>query len=299
MVCSMPTPTDCTWQWQGHTIRYQVVRPAAAAIAGPPILCIHGFGASSDHWRHNLPVLGQHHPTFAIDLIGFGGSDKPAPQVALNYTFETWAAQVRDFCQQVIGGPAMVVGNSIGCVVALQAAVDDPAGTLGLVLLNCSLRLLHERRRDQIAWHERLSTPVMQNLLGIRPVGHLFFSVLARPGMIRQLLGQAYCRSEAITDDLVAAILKPAQSPGAADVFLAFVRYSQGPLPEDLLPHLACPALVIWGQDDPWEPVALGRRFGEYGAVEAVVELPGVGHCPQDEAPEQVNPLILDWVGRH
>ena len=80
------------------------------------------------------------------------------------------------------------------------------------------------------------------------------------------------------------------------DVFLAFVRYSQGPLPEDLLPQLQCPVWIIWGQDDPWEPVALGRSFTTYAAVRAMEELPGVGHCPQDEAPELVNPLVLGWL---
>jgi pimeloyl-ACP methyl ester carboxylesterase len=53
---------------------------------------------------------------------------------------------------------------------------------------------------------------------------------------------------------------------------------------------------IIWGQDDPWEPVALGRRLANYPTVRAMEELPGVGHCPQDEAPELVNPLVLSWL---
>jgi pimeloyl-ACP methyl ester carboxylesterase len=280
-----------TWTWQGFAIRYQ-----QSGETGTPILCIHGFGASSDHWRKNLPSFGEQHRAYAIDLIGFGGSDKPFPNDPIAYTFETWSQQIIDFCREVIGEPVYLVANSIGCVVAMQAAVDAPDWVQGIVMINCSLRMLHERRRNEIPWHQRLSTPMVQSLLGYPPIGRFFFSRIARPKVIRNLLGQAYKRPEAVTDELIEAILKPAQSEGAADVFLAFVRYSQGPLPEDLLPQLQCPAWVIWGQDDPWEPVDMGRQFMDYPTVQALKELKGVGHCPQDEAPELVNPLVLEWV---
>ncbi|HIK46271.1 MAG TPA: alpha/beta fold hydrolase, partial [Leptolyngbyaceae cyanobacterium M65_K2018_010] len=152
------------------------------------------------------------------------------------------------------------------------------------------------RRRAAGPWHQRLSTPLVQHLLGYAPLGRWFFSRIARPQVIRNLLYQAYHRREAVTDELVEAILTPAQTPGAADVFLAFVRYSQGPLPEDLLPQLSCPVWIIWGQDDPWEPVTLARNLAQYPTVQTLVELPAVGHCPQDEAPELVNPLVMDWL---
>lgn len=292
MSAVLTTPQIKTWIWQGFTIRYQQM-----GTSGMPILCIHGFGASSDHWRKNLPAYGEQHQAFAIDLIGFGGSDKPFPNDPIPYTFATWGQQIIDFCRDVIGQPAYIVANSIGCVVAMQAAVDAPEWIRGIVMLNCSLRLLHDRRRDEIPWHQRVSTPMVQSMLGYAPVGRFFFSRIARPRVIRNLLNQAYRRSEAVTDELVAAILAPAQSAGAADVFLAFVRYSQGPLPEDLLPQLQCPVWMIWGQDDPWEPVAMGRDLAEqYEAVQTLVELEGVGHCPQDEAPELVNPLVLGWI---
>lgn len=291
MSSAIATPQTQTWTWQGFTIRYQ-----QSGNTGVPILCIHGFGASSDHWRKNLPVFGEQHRAYALDLIGFGGSDKPIPEHPLSYTFETWSRLVIDFCREVIGEPVYLVANSIGCVVAMQAAVDFPEWVQGIVMLNCSLRMLHERRRNEIPWHQRLSTPLVQGLLGYPPIGRFFFSRIARPKVIRNLLAQAYKRPEAVTDELVEAILKPALSDGAADVFLAFIRYSQGPLPEDLLPQLQCPVWVIWGQDDPWEPVALGREFINFPAVKALEELEGVGHCPQDEAPELVNPLVLEWI---
>ncbi|HIK44692.1 MAG TPA: alpha/beta fold hydrolase, partial [Leptolyngbyaceae cyanobacterium M65_K2018_010] len=138
MASVLDRPQTKTWSWQGFSIRYQEI-----GDDGEPVLCIHGFGASSDHWRKNLPVYGQQYRAFAIDLIGFGLSDKPAPFQPLPYTFETWGEQIAAFCQQVIGQPAYLVANSIGGVVAMQAAVDHPDWIRGIVMLNCSLRLLH------------------------------------------------------------------------------------------------------------------------------------------------------------
>lgn len=291
---SSAVTTTCEWSWQGFPIRYQ-----QAGEQGAPLLCIHGFGASSDHWRKNLPELGQRYRVYAIDLLGFGFSAKPVPNQPLSYTFETWSQQVRDFCREVIGAPAFLVANSIGCVVAMQAAVDEPDSVRGIVMLDCSLRMLHERNRDLIPWHQRLSAPLLQNLLGWPPFGRLFFGTIARPNVVRNLLQQAYADADAVTDELVEALIGPAREPGAADVFLAFVRYSQGPLPRDLLPQLTCPVLMVWGEADPWEPIEMGRGLAEYPAVEAFITLEGVGHCPMDEAPERVNPLIQDWIERH
>lgn len=287
-----PEVRSLWWEWQGLPIRYQ-----CCGETGIPLLLIHGFGASSDHWRKNLPSLGQTYRVYALDLLGFGQSAKPTPNVPLPYTFDTWGQQVVDFCQQVIGAPAYAVGNSIGAVVALQAAVLDPTQILGVCLLNCSLRLLHDRKRSTLPWYRRWSAPLLQNILSLKPLGYFFFQRLANPRTIRQILEQAYGDPETVTDELVALILAPAQDPGAADVFLAFIQYDQGPLPEDLLPQLQCPALVLWGEADPWEPIALGRDLAQQGpTVTQFIALPGVGHCPQDEAPEAVNTALSEWI---
>ena len=285
---------DCTWPWQGLPIRYQ-----KAGTTGAPILLIHGFGASSDHWRKNLPVLAETNQVYAIDLIGFGKSVQPSPGAPITYTFETWGQLVVDFCRDVIGEPTFLVGISICCIVAMQAAVMAPKQVRAIAMLDCSLRLLHDRKRSTLPWYRGAPTPLFQALLGIRHLGHFFFSRLARPNFIRNVLKQAYGREEAVTDELVNLLIEPAKDEGAADVFLAFVRYSQGPIAEDLLPQLQCPALFLWGDADPWEPIELGREYANYPTVEDFIVLEGVGHCPQDEAPELVNPLLRDWVAKH
>ncbi|MCA2701081.1 MAG: alpha/beta fold hydrolase [Microcystis sp. M179S2] len=279
------------WHWRGFKITYQ-----SAGETGPAIVLVHGFGASWGHWRKNIPVLGEKCRCFALDLIGFGGSDKPEPKNEIDYTFETWGAQIADFCREVVGGPAFLAGNSIGCVAIMQAAVDHPDFVLGVAAINCSLRLLHERKRGKLPWYRRLGADIAQIILKNKAIGAFFFQQIAKPQTVRKILLQAYRRSEAVTEELVEIILKPARDQGAIEVFLAFTGYSGGPLPEDLLPILPCPAILLWGSEDPWEPLALGRELARFPTVKQFIPLAGLGHCPQDEAPEIVNPILLDFL---
>jgi pimeloyl-ACP methyl ester carboxylesterase len=280
-----------TWDWQGFAIAYKT-----CGTQGPAVILIHGFGASLGHWRKNLPVLAQSCRVYAIDLLGFGASAKPAPDQMVRYTFETWGQQIADFCQEIVGEPAFLVGNSIGCIVAMQTAVDFPHLCQGVALINCSLRLLHDRRRATQPWIKQVGAPLLQRILRVKWIGRAFFKQIARPQTVRKILQQAYIRAAAVDDELIDMLIVPASDPGAPDVFVAFTNYSQGPLPEDLLEKLICPALMMWGTRDPWEPVELGQELGKFPCVERFVPLEGVGHCPQDEAPELVNPILLQWI---
>ncbi|KAF6150193.1 hypothetical protein GIB67_023148 [Kingdonia uniflora] len=299
------------WKWQDYSIRYQY-----SGNSGPALVLVHGFGAnrlveklpyqtpfrkcphpqtaltvlpylniSSDHWRKNISVLGKSYRVFSIDLIGYGYSDKPNPRefgISPFYTFETWATQLNDFCTDVVKGKAFFICNSIGGLVGLQAAVMEPGICRGIVLLNISLRMLHIKKQP---WNT--------------DVGKFFFKSVATRQSVRSILCQCYHDTSQVTEELVEKILLPGLEPGAVDVFLEFICYSGGPLPEELLPQVKCPVLVGWGDKDPWEPIELGRNYGKFPAVEDFVVLPNVGHCPQDEAPQLVNPLVEKFVARH
>ena len=251
-------------------------------------------------------MLGTSHRAYAMDLLGYGYSDKPDPKAGgaspnALYSFETWGAQAVDFLKAVVGGPAFLICNSVGGIVGLQAAATAPSLARGVQLLDVSLRMLHVTK--QAAW-QRPAVAAVQALLRDTPLGPAFFASLAKPGAVKNVLRQCYGDAGAVTDELVDVILTPGLQPGAAAVFLDFISYSSGPLAEGLLP--ACeaagvPVSVLWGAADPWEPVAAARALyaPPAPAVEEFVELPGVGHCPQDEAPGVVNPLIAAFVARH
>ncbi|KAF0905887.1 hypothetical protein E2562_008915 [Oryza meyeriana var. granulata] len=297
------------WNWKGYNIRYQY-----AGTSGPALVLIHGFGANSDHWRKNIPVLAMNNRVYAIDLIGYGYSDKPNPRELGEsfYTFETWGEQLNTFCSEVVKSKAFFICNSIGGLVGLQAAVMEPQKCKGMFLLNISLRMLHISKQP---WFGKPFIKSFQSLLRNTVIGKLFFNAVATPESVKNILCQCYHDTSAVTDELVQFILQPGLDPGAVDVFLEFICYSGGPLPEELLPRvkvrlpvvlwviihfilfenlfslcqlymnlfliLQCPVLVAWGEKDPWEPLELGRAYASFDTVEDFVVLPNVGHCPQ------------------
>jgi len=289
------------WMFRGHKIAYRCV--GEDLEDAPALVCVHGFGAHSFHWRKNLPELGKRYRSYAIDLLGFGFSDKPrvgfedSEGGSTQYDYDYWSAQITAFIREVVGGPCFLVANSIGCVAAMQVAVESPDCVQGVVQFDTSLRLLNVRRRS---WWDNITAPlVMKALVNLRFVGQLFFKNLAEPRTLRRVLKLAYHKEESIDENLVRALRAPALLPNALDVFLAFITYDTGPLPEDFLPLLTVPTTIVWGEEDRLEPIKLGRTLGEFETVEDFIVLPNVGHCPQDEAPDDSNRIISEFIERH
>ena len=138
----------------GHNVRYAVSRVDARGAkeegkegAGeedevPTLLLVHGFGASSDQWSKCFEALSELTITdkklqngfrvFALDLLGFGHSEKPS----VTYTQYLWQDQVRDFALEVVKSPFFIAGNSIGGFTAASVAADIGPMCQGLILVN-------------------------------------------------------------------------------------------------------------------------------------------------------------------
>ena len=292
---------DEWWEWRGHRIRYQSGGgDAAGAGDEPAIVMVHGFGGNADHWVKNARAVAEStgRRVFTIDLLGYGYSDQPVPAesggVNALYNFENWGAQLVDFAREVAGGPVLLVCNSVGGVAGLQAAVDGGDEAVRAVLcLNISLRGLNVRRQPPLV---SKAVGVLQKVLRETPVGEFFYAQIAQPRALRNVLREAYADPATVDDDLVDRMLQPGLRPGSAAVFLDFISYSTGPLPEDLLEKLPKEKVMFgWGTKDPWELVDMGREYYA-DMVREFVELEGLGHCPMDEAPQIVNPLIERFV---
>jgi len=165
-----PTIQKQTWLWNFQSNAYKITYTSLGTEQAhlPAVLLIHGFGASIGHWRHNIPALAAVGRVYAIDLIGFGGSDKPVPSSEFRYTFETWGTLISDFCREVIGGTTVLIGNSIGAIAAMQTAIMSPELVTKTILINCSLRLLQEEKQLTLPWYRRVGTKFMQNILSCR-----------------------------------------------------------------------------------------------------------------------------------
>jgi len=283
------------WVWRGWNIRYTYIRPLSNQQKTTPLILLHGFGASIGHWRHNLEVLGTHYTVYALDMLGFGASEK----AAANYSIELWVEQVYSFWQVLIGHPVVLVGNSNGSLISLAAAAAHPEMVRGIVMMS-----LPDPAVEQEAIPVFLQ-PLVQTIkhivaspLILKPV----FYLVRRPGVLRRWASLAYANPEAITDELIEILAGPPQDRGSARAFTALFKAAIGisfsPSVKNLLPNLTIPMLLIWGQKDRFVPPILASRFALYNDKLEVLNLDDVGHCPHDESPEQVNQAILDWMDR-
>ncbi len=276
------------WVWEKQNIRYTV------AGRGKPLLLIHGFGASIGHWQKNISVLAASgYRVFAIDLLGFGNSAKPP----LDYTLELWQQQIAAFWSAHIQEPTVFIGNSIGGLLALMLVTNHPEISAGGVLINCAGGLNH--RPDELNFPLRLVMSTFAKLVSSPVTGKFIFDNVRRKHRIRNTLLQVYCDRAAITDELVEMLYQPSCDPGAQQVFASVLTASPGATPQELLPQLQHPLLILWGEKDPWTPLKGAKIYRDLATNNPDVRfeiIPNAGHCPHDEKPQLVNQLILDWL---
>jgi pimeloyl-ACP methyl ester carboxylesterase len=283
------------WQWRGHNVYY--VQAGEKQPQRPPLLLVHGFGASTDHWRKNITGLCADFQVFAIDLLGFGRSAKPQ----LQYSADLWREQLRDFISEVIGEKTVVAGNSLGGYACLCTGAKYPDLVAGVVLLN-SAGPFSQTEGEQVQMQPPQNP--LQKLIGKtvkwtfqrRLFQALLFQYVRQRWVIRRTLEKVYLDKTAITDQLVAEIQRPAYDQGALDVFVSVFSTPQGEKVDVLLKQLTCPLLLLWGEADPWMKAReRSQKFHEY-YPQLTEYFITAGHCPHDETPDQVNPLFRNWV---
>ena len=294
------THAPLPWTWRGHAHAYVAAGPAS----GAPCLLLHGFGASSLQYRASTEALAAAgRRVYALDMLGFGDSSKPD----LQYTIELWRdAALAFLAEQPSSGPWLVMGNSIGSLVALAVAAEAPPGTCaGVLLHNCAGGMNNSARTDD--WRAALALPLfaLVNAVLKSPLAQPLFDSVRERDSIRNLLRGVYAAApERVDDALVDAICAAAAQPGALQAAVRIITGPGGPRPEDLLevgPARDVPLCVVWGTADRLTPCdgPVGRFFAALPARRASTRfhlLPGLGHCAFDEAPQTVLPLVLDFA---
>ncbi|MEB3262816.1 MAG: alpha/beta fold hydrolase [Synechococcus sp.] len=291
----MPSLTETSppaaWSFQGHAIH--CVQRSPARPEGPAILLVHGFGASTDHWRHNLPALAERHEVHAIDLLGFGRSAKPAGP---RYGGALWRDQLAAYVRERIGRPTVLVGNSLGGFASLAAGVALGEEAAGVVLLNAAGPFSDEQAPPR-GWGAIARRTIGAALLKSPVLQRLLFENLRRPATIRRTLRQVYIDPTNVDEELVESIRRPSLDPGAFGVFRTVFDIPRGQPLDELFAELRCPLLLLWGLRDPWINAAGRRaafqRHAPPATTEVVLE---AGHCPHDEVPGPVNRALLEWI---
>mmetsp|Transcript_6342 Transcript_6342/g.17863 ORF Transcript_6342/g.17863 Transcript_6342/m.17863 type:complete len:424 (-) Transcript_6342:653-1924(-) len=191
-----------------------------------------------------------------------------------------------------------LVSNSIGTISAFQALLDQPELYTGCFVVCPNFRELHSA---EVAF-SNVAMPILRRVqAALRKYGQTAFDAAATPQTVQQILQEPYAVTSAVDEQLVQVLLDPLLTPGASQVVFDTLSYSAGPLPEQQLQQFPQnkPVWVVYGDSDPWTPGPRVERLTEFGtAVERVVSLPGIGHCPHDEAPELVHPLLHEFMQR-
>jgi len=243
----------------------------------PPLLLIHGSGASGGSWAPVVPALAERHHVIRVDLPGCGQSP-PAP----SYDVSAQAARVAAVLDGLGHGRVVVVGHSSGGYVATALAERRPdlVGALALVSTGPSLGAF-------------LPQPALLRILLGPPVGPILWSRRS-DAMIRKGINATTARPVDIPDELVAEVRGTTYR-----AFRAVLRRNTAYVEERSVPErlagLGVRVLVIFGAADPrWEPASAH----EYDVVpDARIELlPGVGHLPMFEAPETTARLLLGFA---
>jgi pimeloyl-ACP methyl ester carboxylesterase len=281
------------WVWRGWQTRYSFQRGKLPQQSLPPVLLVHGFGASIGHWEHNFAALATDRTVYAVDLVGWGGSRKPS----VNYDIDLWVAQIHDFWQTFIGEPTILVGNSIGSLVALVAAARHPEMASSLVMVSLP---------DLSAEQEMIPKPLQPLVNGIKRailspmLLNSLFWLVSKPSVARRWAKIAYFNPDRVTDDLVALFLTPAREKDAP---AAFVKIMQGmtssnfsPNIRKLLPGMDLPMLLIWGAQDRMIPKGTAAILLSLNPLLKLVSLQASGHCAHHESPDEVNDIIGNWI---
>ncbi len=278
------------WYWRGWRIRYTHLISRPQVQDEVPLLLIHGAGSSLEQWRENLTAFAQERPVYALDLLGFGGSQK----VAIALSNDLWVAQVADFWQAFLGRPMILMGHSLGALVALQMAADHPRRVDRLIML--TLPAARQELGGAAAQVGAVVEGWFATPLLIRPL----FWLLRRPRVIRGALRAIAQKADRVDAALVESFVRPTRDRGATRMFCYLVKSRTSeqfsPMTQTLIPQLQMPALLLWGKCDRIIPIAWGRYVNRLTHRLTLVEVEEAGHFFYDELATEVHYLIDQWL---
>jgi pimeloyl-ACP methyl ester carboxylesterase len=258
-----------------------------AGTSGSTVILLHGIGCSILEWQSNIEVLAQQHRVIALDLLGFGLTDKPSNET---YSLRRLTQFILDFMQAKGIDQVHLAGNSLGGRLALECAMIAPQSVLSLLLADPA-----GMARRETLFDFRLATlPVLGELLTLP---HRFGT--------RMLWRKAFAAPDTfVTDDLVASKVAMASQPGAQSAFLKTLRgfldfwgFQPGHVEQlhAALPGIEAATLVLWGREDRFVPCAHANVLREAMPNVEIQIWDHCGHAPQVECAQRFNQVALGF----
>ncbi|MBI3799352.1 MAG: alpha/beta hydrolase [Deltaproteobacteria bacterium] len=262
---------------------------------GKLVILLHGFPEFWYSWRHQIPALAEHFQVVAPDMRGYNESDKPAG--VANYRLDLLTADVMGLIRAFGEERALIIGHDWGGGVAWTFAADYPQATERLIVLNCP----HP---------DALQKQLRSNFRQLRRSWYMFFFQipwlpealfrLNRRRFVEQAFRGMAIRKEAFPDEDLQRYVEASAKPGALTAAINYYRamfrdfLRRG---ERKFAKIACPTLLIWGEED----VALGKEL-TYNMEPYFTDrfeikyIPRCSHWVQQEQPELVNQYMLEFL---
>jgi pimeloyl-ACP methyl ester carboxylesterase len=265
---------------------------------GKPIVMVHGLGGNAMNWMSVGPELSKNHRVLAVDLAGFGRTPLFNRSAALGANAEL----VHSFIEQVVGEPAILMGNSMGGHISILEAADHPQWVAALILVDPAIPGAHVRRPDptMLGVVAALTLPGLADFVIDRRA-----RVLGPERLVRETIALVAADPSRIDSAVIDAHVQLMRERGnlgrqASRAFLQAVR-SLGLRMADprfwtRLKKVEAPGLVIHGELDRLIPVSAVRDLVRRRPDWTLEVIKGVGHVPMMECPDLFLKLVNQWL---
>ena len=320
------------FDFRGHKV-YSEVYSGSSNSKGKKleVILIHGFGCSTVYWRETIRLLQQEgYTVHAIDLLGQGKSDKPGRADGIEYSINLWAQQVDDYARANIPAArgTVLVGNSLGSVVALAAATGDYTDmsssssgeacylrqhTKGICMYNCGIGMNSQNVEYDFEGIQRVLVSALFSVLNALVFGNVpLLTYVLDKVVTKELLRNAltglyqYSTEDRVDNALVDSFYYPAKDPGSPEALSQIYVNDPGSTPMQIyqahqeLLEQQIPIHLVWGKQDGVTPLtgSVGQFFQTLSKEEGnaiTMDVIDGGHIPFDEVPS-CNKFMVEWL---
>ena len=267
---------------------------------GPTVVCVHGLAGSAVNWSAIAPLLAGTCRLLAVDLPGHGLT----PSQGRGTSVPAMRALLHRFLEAVPAAPVILFGNSMGGMISLLETGTAPAAVTGVVLIDPVLPLVP-------AMPDHYVTPMLAAYAapGLGPLLMSRRRRLSPDELVDSILSLCCADASRVPADVRAqhvtvarqALSLPATeqeiSAAARSMLTIFAGHLHGRAYRRAIDSITCPVLLLHGTRDRLVPIAVARAAARAHPAWTVIEMPGVGHVPQLEAPDRTVSAIIGWLG--
>jgi pimeloyl-ACP methyl ester carboxylesterase len=275
--------------WRAHQRREKIEGRWLNFIdigSGPALLFVHGLAGSWQNWLENISSFAVDHRVIAVDLPGFGESEMPARPISIS----GYARTLDALCDALDVDTVSVAGNSMGGFVAAEMAIRSPARVEALCLVAAAGLSVEGARADRTKGVRHRIENLM--FFYVAWLATKFPALALRPRVRRWMLGLVVAHPEDLPGPLIAEQVRGIAKPGFDTALEALARY---PI-RDRLGEIACPTLIVWGDQDRLVPLSDAAEFEWLISDSRKLTYGDTGHAPMIEQPDRFNPDLRAFL---